>query len=132
MRRTIYVGTWFAACFFLWTATFAAEQVTLTTYYPSPVGDYQVVTAGKLNIDLSGTDDAAGTGLIQAGNVSSSPISTNRVTANSLIFLTIGASTNNNPGIRVESISAGNDFTVRRLDSADTANAINFYWLVVN
>ncbi len=131
MRRAIYVGTWFVACFFLWTTTFAAEQVTLTTYYPSPVGDYQAVTTGKLDIDVSGTDDAAGAGQIDAGQTNVD-VDTNRVTANSLIFLTVGPEGNDTTSVQVESINAGTRFRVRRSDTADTSNPVRFYWFIVN
>ncbi len=131
MRHLIYVGTWFVACFFLWTTTFAAEQVTLTTYYPSPVGDYQAVTTGKLDIDVSGTDDAAGTGQIDAGQTNVD-VDTNRVTANSLVFLTVGPEGNDTTSVQVENINAGTRFRVRRSDTVDTSNPVRFYWFIVN
>lgn len=134
MRRFLYVGTWFTALFWVWTTTFAAEQITLTTYYPSPVGDYQTITTGKLNIDLSNPDDAAGTATIPGG-VAQLDVSTNRVTASSLIFLTIGpdASAGDKEPIHVESVTAGSGFRVSRsIAGIPDTNPLTFSWLVIN
>ena len=66
LLKSIFLISFFL--FFYWAFVFAAEEITITTYYPSPYGSYNALFTDKL-----GVGDNSGDGLFTNADVPINP-----------------------------------------------------------
>lgn len=102
MKRIFKIGFLFIAVILFFGISVIAEEITLTTYYPAPFGNYEELQAEKLAIGSTTTmptaDGSLAALIVAVGSGAIMPTEDGDIVADGTIRANIGFKVNDEPG----------------------------------